>query len=149
MVKIKIKPNIIFTLFLLVFLLIAFLSIGCTKSSSPEALIKAVLDSAIKKDYSKTFTYFIDINGNSISEQSKQGFKDSLGPSPMSYRIKEVTGVSFQEPIKESERGFVEDLKKFEDVKLIFFTVTGENQQTEEKMYYAVKYQGKWKILLG
>ena len=128
--------------------------IGCSKSaSSPEDVVKAVLENVIKGNYEAALGYWVDSNGNPISQETRQTMLNSMQSNAKlsSYTIKGVTDAnSFLEQtqdIPQSEKDKVSEFfKAFEEVKVVTVTLSGET--TYDTPLFVVKHKGSWKILV-
>jgi len=115
------------------------------KSLSPDEVLKLVLDDGVRGNYDAMFPYFVDGNGNSISQETKKQVKDSLERAPMaSYSIKETADVSSSSPEYSTIRNTA-----FTQAKIVLFSVIIKNTQSvQENKFIFVQSQGSWKILL-
>ena len=137
--------------FILVFTVLIITLGSCSPKSeykqngSPEDILKIVLDGAMKNNYDAMFSYFVAINGNPVSQETKQQIRDSIERTPISiYSIKETADANSNSP----EYAMLKNTK-FNQMKIVSFTITEKNtQKLQENKFIFVQIQGSWKILL-
>lgn len=144
----KMKKNFVFMLIVL-----SVFVISCQKSSSsPEETVKAAVDSMIKGNYDKMFSYFIDRNGNPPPNEAREQFKANVKQSPIkNYQILSTSDLVPDTPEYNSFQEFLKDKKLiFDEVKIVkLVVVQGDPPRNQESSLILVKYKGSWKILTG
>lgn len=137
----------------LILIVLSVFAIGCQKSSSsPEDTVKAAIDSWIKGNYDKTFSYFIDRNGNPPSNELKDQFKANANQNPISnYQILGTTDINPNMPEYDAFQELFKDKKLiFDEIKMAqMVIVQGDPPRNQESNLILVKYKGSWKILTG
>ena len=132
---------------LIVAIIAVVFTTGCAsqQSSSPESTVKAELDNVLKGNYDGAFAYFVDSNGNTISQDFRQQIKTSIERNPLSgYEIKETASADLNRP----EYSILRQTN-FTEVKVVSFTTTEKSTKKITKgKVMLVQHQGSWKILI-
>lgn len=134
-------------LVLIFVLVVAIFSIGCSKQQlSPEGTMKKILDNVVKGDIDKALSYFVDAEGNPLSQEFKQSMKDSIQRNPIvSYKI--LGAKDFDTSSPEFSNLNIPLLK---NAKIVSFSITEKaTQRAQESQLIMVQHQGAWKVLIA
>ena len=129
----------------IVLIIFVILLNGCSKQLSPEDTAKAVIDNFMTGNYENAFFYFVDADGNPLSQDVKQQFRASIEKQPISgYEIKGTGDLAASSPQYSVFKNSI-----FKEFKVISIIVTEkETKRTQEGKFIMVQYQEHWKVLM-
>jgi len=116
---------------------------GCfSDPNSPEGVVRIALDSAVKRDYEKAFSYLVDSKGNPLSEERKAEIKSGMESSPIkTFAIKGSAALTAEEAEKIKETNY-------DEVKVLIVEIKSAAGETEEERFFVARIGKAWKIVI-